>query len=163
MYFDIGFILIAILSVLVTVVLPIAIVVWIVRYFYHRSHPHEKKKFSFGLRELIITSIVITAGFAGISGIVLSPITFFDVEDISDSSTALFIYLVASMVLLMLGIALKDLTGKFLMILGVIILLFSVVPFIGEVGSSGAFIALLLVFVSLVAIIIRVSRKESRG
>lgn len=157
-----GAILFAILSLVITFVLPVLIIVWIVKHFSHRKDSNHKTKPT-GLRELMLGFIMITAGVAGIAGIVLIPMVFFDVEDIGDSNTSLFIYLTASMLLLMLGIFLKDLTGKFLMILGIILLLVSVVPFVENFGSSGAFIVLLLVFVALVVLIVRVSRKEHNG
>ncbi len=157
-----GAILFMILSILASIVLPIVLVVWLIKYFLHRKDPEHKTK-SLGLRELMLVSIMISAGVAGISGIILIPMVFFGVEDIDGSNTALFIYLAASMLLLMLGIFLKDLTGKFLMILGIILLVVSVVPFVGNFGSTAAFIVLLLVFVALVSLIVRVSRKEKNG
>lgn len=91
------------------------------------------------------------------------PVGFLGVDNIGKSSTALVTYVIASMLFLIAGTIIKNLTGKFLMTLGIFMLLFSVLPFITNAGKSTGLIAILIAFIVLVTLIVRSSRKEQHG
>lgn len=159
-----GVALIILLNFLLFIVAPIVVLVLIIRYFVaKKKDPQNLNKPAFGLRELLLGSLMLAAAITGITGALMVPVGFLNVEDIADSSTALVVYIVASMLFLIAGVVIKDLTGKFLMILGIIMLLFSVLPFAANFGQSAGFVAVLIAFIVLVALIVRASRKEQHG
>lgn len=147
-----------------TLFIPVGIVIFLIRLFTKNknSKPGESKPRDM-VRDIFLLSIIMSAGISGIAGIFIIPTTFFNVTDITQSGTAMSIYLIFSMILLIAGVYMKELTGKFLMILGVVILIFSVLPFIDQFKSIGGFIVALIVFGLLVWLVVRSNRKASHG
>lgn len=153
-----------IFSIILTFIIPIAIIYFLVRYFTRGKGPNGRSsKPPSGLREVFLFSIICAATFAGLASIFLLPVAFLGVEDFAGSGTALAVYLIASMAFLMLGMIFKDIVGRFLMVMGIIILVFSVLPYVANFRSTGGFLLVLGVFILLVFLIVRASRKEHNG
>lgn len=146
-----------IFTVFLQIAIPALIIFLIVRFFVNR---HKKKSTPITYLEILRWTILLAAGYCGIAGITTFPYAVIgsDVE----SNTLVITYLLAGMLLLLAGLALKELTGKFLMVLGTLLLLIGIVPVFDAFGSSGAFAAVLAAFVVLIVIAVRMSRKANR-
>lgn len=139
----------------------IGLVVWIIKHF--SGNKSDKPKRGIGLKEVYLVCLIGAATMTGLAGILLIPRVYFDIENVFDSSSALFIYLFISMIILIGGIALKKLTGKFLMLLSVFLLLISVVPLVASAGQGAGFLAVLVAFGVLVGLIIKSNNKANHG
>lgn len=158
------FILMYLVIAVLAFLIPVGLIIFIIRHFTkNKDSKSEGSKNRDPLRDVFLFSITMSAGIAGVTGIFLIPSTFFNVADITQSSKAMSIYLIFSMILLICGVVIKELTGKFLMVLGVILLVFSVLPFIDQFKSVGGFVVALLVFGLLVGMIVRSNKKVGNG
>lgn len=156
--------MVIIFNLLFFIVLPIVVIVLVVRHFINKNKKNgTNKPVKLGLRELLLGCLMLCATVTGITGVVMIPKAVFDADDITKSSLALIVYITASLLFLILGVLLKNLTGKYLMILGILLLIFSVVPFVSNMGKSAGFIAVLVAFIVLVALVVKSSKKENHG
>lgn len=149
------------LSFLLSILIPVAIIVGIVllvRILAQRNGHNTKAVRSFGLREVTLGSLMIAAGFAGLSGFILLPYALF--ADDASNTKHILVALVSVVGLLVGGLALRGLTGKFLMIIGVLLLLGGFGPAFDSLDSSvTGLLAVLTAFGILIGVTIWVSRK----
>lgn len=147
-----------IFSFLIPVIILAGIIYVIVKLV--NGHKNGKKTKPFGFREIILTCLVIAAGFAGIVGFFSLPYAF--VEDSSSGSESYVIlatHLVCAMGLLIAGMLAGHFTGKFVMSIGIILLIASAIPALETLGSAGGFLAVIIAFFVLIAITIKVTKK----
>ncbi|HLC91677.1 MAG TPA: hypothetical protein VJC09_01350 [Candidatus Saccharimonadales bacterium] len=135
--------------------IPILIIVWIVRMVMHR-HDHANNKRSIDLRDFVITAVLAAAGYCGILAFYFIPLAIFG----NNADNAVFATrLIVGVMSIMLGIAVKHITGNFVMIMGIVAFLLDL-PFIFDnLGSLGVLLILVLVFAGLVVTTIKLSRK----
>lgn len=149
------FYFITILSSLAYLVIPVLLIVFLIM--------RSKNKNKSALEDLINICLSLVTFTTGLIGIGFAPNAFFNIDNPLKSTTALAIYLSASMLLLISGVLLKGRTGKLLMIMGIFLLAMSIIPSITNFGSLGLFLVVFLVFIVLVGTIIKVSKKENHG
>lgn len=146
-----------ILSTLFSILIPLLIIVLIVRLImHHRGNGQKRPLLQF--REVVLASLILAAGFSGVAGLFALPIALFG-SDSEFSTQVLTTHLISAIALLISGLLIKQVTGKFLMIVGLILLLSAFGPAFQTLGSAGALVAVLLAFAVLVAVTVHVSRK----
>lgn len=149
--------LLAILYV-ITSLAPIFIIMFIV-YLFARSHQKSKAARSMNDREFILGMLAAAAGLAGLISLYELPVLL--VSDERNSESAIFaIRIVIGISLLLVGLLLREFTGKFLMVIGVIFMVLAS-PFLFEnLGSFGAFLAVLFAFITLIAAAVHFNKKS---
>jgi hypothetical protein len=135
-------------------IVPLIILVWIIRAFTHRGHHGKTRQANY--RDLLLATVGLSAGYAGAAAIYYLPPALFG----SDSDNAVFASrLVIGVLLLIAGIALKKLTGVFLMIMGLVAFTLAA-PFVfNNLGSAGALVAAFVAFIALVVFAMRINKK----
>lgn len=115
------------------------------------------------VKDLFLIFVIFAAIASGLSGIILFPKVFLGVDNLSDSGVALTFYFITSMILVMAGIQIKQLVGRFLMLLGISIIIFAVYPYITNYKTIAGFLVILATFILLVYLIIRSHNKDKNG
>ena len=151
-------ILISILfSFLLFVVLPIAAIVWFVRFLMHRGKGSKSaRKLEF--RDLLIVASVSAAGFCGIIALYYFPLAVFGVTE--ENSSVFAMRLIGGMVLLLVGLWMKGVTGNFLMSIGIIGFLLAMPFAFDNFGSVGTFALVVAAFIGLIVAALRQSKKH---
>jgi hypothetical protein len=150
-----------IISTLFSILIPLVVVVLIVRLIAHHRGSGPKRPF-LQFREVILGSLILAAGFCGVAGLYALPVAIFGPDE-EFSTQVLVMHLVSAIVLLILGLFVKQVTGKFLMVVGLILLLGAFGPAFEALGSAGALIAVVVAFIVLIGVTVYVSRKASKN
>lgn len=149
---------------LIPLLLFIGLIVLVIRLLLGHKGKNAKP---IGLREILLTCLIIAAGYAGLVGLFMLPYAFVGTDSGTykeESYGILAAHLVAAIGLLISGMIVGRLTGRFVMSLGIILLIGSTFPAFETLGSSGGFIAVLLAFIALIVITVKVSKKaENHG
>jgi len=143
-----------ILWVILGWLLPLIILIWIIRAFTHRGHKGKPRQATF--RDLMLATVGLSAAYAGGVMIYYLPPQLFG----SSADNAVFAArLIIGVLLLVAGLALKKITGVFLMCMGILAFVLAS-PFVFEnLGSAGALIAAFVAFAVLVFFAVKVSKK----
>lgn len=149
----------ALLPIIFFLVLPLTALIFLVRKFMLKTN----RSANLGLREIFLGCLMLCAGVTGLVATIMIPGSVFNVRDTIQSSTTAIVYILASMIFLMTGITIKGITGKFLMILGIIMLLISLVPILYSIGKIAGLIATFLAFIILVGLTIKASKKGTNN
>lgn len=147
-----------IFSLLFSVVLPIAAIVWLIRYFSHRSRPNSKPVRGLSFRDLLLVSAITAAGFCGIVALYYVPLSI--AGSTEDTSGSFVIRLVVGVVLMLFGLRLRGITGNFLMAIGILAFLLVAPYAFSNFGSAGTFLIICAAFIGLVVAALVHSRKE---
>lgn len=153
-----AFRLLAILYIILAFAVPIFIIIFIVHLF-ARSRQKGKAARPMTDREFILGMLAAAAGLAGLISLYELPAML--VSDDRNSEPAIFaIRIVIGISLLLVGLLLQEFTGKFLMVIGVIFMVLAS-PFLFEnLGSFGAFLAVLFAFIALIAAAVHFNKKS---
>lgn len=159
------FVTVALLFGFVSLAVPALIVFFIIKLVSKNTKPHDSDNHTNidYLKLIFLVCLMAVAATAGIAGVILIPKAFFGVNEFAGSGTALTVYLLASMFMIIVGILLKELTGKFLMIIGILLLIFSVLPYVAQYKTLGGFFLVLATFIVLVYLVVKSSRKVHNG
>lgn len=112
------------------------------------------------IRELLLFCLVISAGYAGIVALLNLPVNLLH---LSSESAQFACKIITAVLLILIGLPFKGLTRTFLMVLGVIMLLFSL-PFVfTNLGSIGAFLLIALALAGLIIVTVIYSHREKKN
>ncbi len=159
------FVVVGLIYGLAFLAVPVLIVVFLIKLIAKSAKPRDDGNHVDidHLKSIFLVCLMIAAAIAGIAGVILIPKAFFGVNEFAGSGAALTVYLLASMLMIIVGILLKELTGKFLMIIGILLLVFSVLPYVAQYKTLGGFFLVLATFIVLVYLVVKNSRKEHSG
>jgi hypothetical protein len=143
---------------LISLLVPVLIIVLIIRLIMrHRDGAHQNGPL-LKFREVLLSTLVIAAGYCGVVGLYALPIALFG-EESEYANQVLVTHLISAIMLLIAGLFIKNVTGKFLMVVGLFLLLMALGPAFQTLGSGGALLAVILAFAVLIVITVHVSRK----
>lgn len=155
------------LSSIITIGIPILLIVLIIRALSNKKNKDGDKSKStlhFNLQNFIIICFSLSALIVGLSAFFMIPEAFFNAKPFGEeASISIVVYLTISMLLLILGMMIKKFTGKFLMILSLIMLVAGVLPFLDQFSSAGGFLVVLVIFIALVTFTVKNARKTNNG
>lgn len=143
--------------------LLVTVLSYLIKRFTTKPGDSAKPVNAFGLRETFLGCLIICASIIGLAGSLMIPNSVFSANYLTNPSVTLIIYIATSMILLMSGMKLKGLTGRFLMILGVILLVVNIIPFVNNMSRGIGLVAVLIAFIVLVGLIVKASREDQHG
>lgn len=112
------------------------------------------------IRELLLFCLVVAAGYAGVVAFLSLPINLLH---LSSESAQFACKIITAVLLILIGLPFKGLTRMFLMVIGIVMLLFAL-PFVfTNLGSVGAFVLIALALIGLIAVTVIYSHREKNN
>lgn len=143
-------------------IVPLA-VIGLVSFFVYKLITRNNQT-TFGLKEISLISLFAATGVSGLVGIGILPFALVAYDDFFKGGALVSgTYLGFAVILLLIGLVLKNATGKFLMGLSVAVLIMAAAPVSSQLGSLSVALAVTLAFAALVAILVWFSRKAQNG
>ena len=150
---------------LISLLVPVLVVVLLIKLILH--HRDGKHGPFLKFRDVVLATLMAAAGFVGLAGLYVLPYVLFDSDALfsNDSpSTSIFaVHLVCAVGLMIAGMLFQKVTGKFLMVVGLLLLITASFPALEGIGSAGSLIAVIAAFAVLVALTVHVSRKAAKN
>ncbi len=112
------------------------------------------------VRELLLFCLIVSAGYCGAVALLGLPANLLH---LSSESAQFACKIITAVLLILIGLPFKGLTRMFLMVIGVVMLVFAL-PFVfTNLGSIGAFILIALALAGLIAITVIYSHREKKN
>jgi len=146
-------------SLLLWIGLPILFLVWLVRLMVRNvgGHKDNKPKQELTDRDVIMGFLILAAGTSGLSGVFGIAENVFGGTGTPSGFASLII---SAMLLLVVGYVLRGLSGKFLMVLGVIVLAMALPSVFSNLGDIGTFFLILVAFIGLIVAAIKIGKSR---
>lgn len=141
-------------TLLINFVLPIVVIYAIYRLVTRDKHEIRRA----ATRDLVIGVLALVTGYVGLISLYRLP----EVLLVESESAIFAMRLVAGVACLAIGAFMRELTGKLLMVVGLMLVLISS-PFIFEnLGSKAAYVFVLIAFLALIGLTVYMHNKNER-